>query len=121
MSKPREAKVHNYTFSQYQEQTAKTAVYPESGTGSLTAISYCALGLAGEAGEIANKVKKLLRDGDRPEKRAIIFQEIGDQQWYAAQLARELGGLLGEAAYDNILKLADRATRGVIKGNGDNR
>jgi len=111
-----------FTFKQYQDLTVKTAVYPEAGTGSLSAVSYCALGLAGEAGEIANKVKKLLRDCDTEEKRMKIVAECGDVCWYLSQLLLELAQApLGEVALANIFKLADRQNRGQLHGGGDNR
>jgi NTP pyrophosphatase (non-canonical NTP hydrolase) len=109
------------SFSQYQAETPKTAAYPDSGTGSLPALSYVALGLAGEAGEVANKVKKLIRDEDSAEKRAAILAEAGDCLWYLSQLCIELGGDMGEVAVANLAKLNDRKDRGTIRGDGDNR
>ena len=110
------------TFDDYQAETAKTAVYPKTKTGDLSAVSYCALGLAGEAGEVSNKVKKLLRDGDSPEKRKAIQKEVGDCLWYVARILDELGGFsMGEAAQQNIENLKGRAERGTLHGEGDNR
>jgi NTP pyrophosphatase (non-canonical NTP hydrolase) len=110
------------TFNKYQDETAKTAVYPKNRSGDLSAISYCALGLAGEAGEVANKVKKLFRDGDSPEKRQAIKKEVGDCLWYVARLLDELGKFpMGEAAQQNIDNLKGRAERGTLHGEGDNR
>ncbi len=110
------------TFKQYEDVSAKTAIYPEVGTGSLRAVEYCALGLAGEAGEVAGKVKKLMRDGDTEEKRMRIIAELGDCLWYIPQLLRELAKApFGECALANIFKLADRQNRGVLHGDGDNR
>jgi NTP pyrophosphatase (non-canonical NTP hydrolase) len=108
-------------FDEYQAGTKTTAVYPESGTSSLAALSYLALGLAGESGEVANKVKKLIRDGDSPEKREVIVSEIGDALWYISQLCTELGISIGEAARANLTKLSSRKERGVLHGDGDNR
>ena len=111
-----------FTFDQYQTAAGKTAVYPDSGAESLIAISYCALGLAGEAGEVFNKIKKLLRDGDSPEKRKEITKEVGDVLWYISRLLKELGGYsMAEIAQGNIEKLLDRRARGVTQGSGDNR
>lgn len=82
------------------------------------------LGLVGEAGEIANKVKKIIRDNGgvvTPEQASQIATEVGDVLWYVAALSRELGVDLGEVAQANIQKLTDRQARGVIGGSGDNR
>lgn len=108
-------------FQHYQEHTRKTAIYPDAGKGTIPAISYVALGLAGEAGEIANKVKKLSRDGDKEELRDAIRNEIGDCMWYLFRMADELGVQAGDLAFQNIVKLEDRKKRGVIGGSGDNR
>ena len=111
-----------YGFDEYQNFTKSTAVYTGGGTGTLPAVSYCALGLAGEAGEVANKVKKLLRDGDSLEKRKEITKEIGDVLWYASQLLNELGGYsMGETAIYNTVKLQKRKQKGTLHGEGDNR
>ena len=105
----------------YQMFTIDTAIYPEAGSGSLGALSYVTLGLAGEAGEIANKVKKLIRDGASPEKREAIGKELGDVCWYIARLADELGINLEDLFQMNADKLSDRKARGVIGGSGDGR
>lgn len=111
-------------FYEYEDVAASTAIYPESGQGTLTAINYTILGLCGEAGEIANKVKKIYRDKDgvlSVEDRAEISKEIGDVLWYAARAAAELGYTLEEIAEYNAEKLQSRQARGVLAGNGDNR
>jgi len=108
-------------FKEYQEKTATTAIYP--GRGTLTGVLYTALGL-GETGEVQGKVKKILRDSNgviSPETVVAIKGELGDCLWYISQLCSELGLDLGTVAQENIQKLADRAARGVLKGNGDNR
>lgn len=109
------------TLNEYQKQAFKTALYPKHGTGSLLALAYCALGLAGEAGEVANKTKKLLRDYDTIDLRARICQEIGDTLWYAAALATEFGVSLDDIAENNLKKLANRNIAKKIKGEGDDR
>jgi len=110
------------TFDEYQRQAKTTAIYPEAGNGLLVAITYCALGLAGEAGEVANKVKKLYRDPeDTIDLRLKIMHEIGDVLWYAAMLADEMGVSLDTLAEDNLKKLAERAKYDKIKGEGDER
>jgi NTP pyrophosphatase (non-canonical NTP hydrolase) len=112
------------TFEDYQSKTGKTAIYPEVGQHTAGSISYCALGAAGEAGEIANKVKKLLRDDGgtlTPERKEQIRQEIGGVLWYLSQLCTEIGTTLEYAAAENLIILADRKERGMLKGSGDNR
>ncbi len=111
-------------FKEYQEAVTSTALYPEVGTGSIGAITYCTLGLAGEAGEIAEKVKKLIRDSGgipTPEFRAAILKEIGDPLWYIAALSKELGFTLEEVAQANKEKLFGRRERGTLQGSGDDR
>jgi NTP pyrophosphatase (non-canonical NTP hydrolase) len=105
----------------FQTWTLSTAIYPDSGQGTLQALTYCALGLAGEAGEVADKAKKLIRDGDMAESRAKVLQELSDVCWYIARLADELGMDLEELLDYNKQKLDSRKERGVLGGNGDNR
>lgn len=101
-------------LSDYQKAAAFTAIYPQQ-----HAILYPALGLAGEAGEVANKVKKMIRDGNTDLK--AIAAELGDVLWYVAALARDLGVDLDDLANDNLNKLYDRKERGVLGGSGDKR
>jgi NTP pyrophosphatase (non-canonical NTP hydrolase) len=102
------------SLGQYQSAAAKTAMYKHNHK-----ILYPALGLAGEAGEVANKVKKMLRD-DNLDKNAIA-SEIGDVLWYAAMLSKDLNIELHDVAMKNLEKLYDRKERGTIQGNGDER
>lgn len=109
-------------FNEYQESTARTAVYP--GQVSVNGLVYATLGLAGEAGEVANKVKKVLRDNGgilTEEVRLKLLDEAGDCNWYLSQLVTELKGKLEDVAIANIKKLESRLQRGVIQGSGDNR
>jgi NTP pyrophosphatase (non-canonical NTP hydrolase) len=109
-------------FAHYQQQARETAVYPGQGTSA--GLAYVALGLAGEGGEVANKVKKVLRDAGgamEPARAAQIAEELGDVLWYVAQAATELGADLGEIAALNAAKLESRALRGVLQGDGDHR
>lgn len=112
------------TFQQYQEQSFTTALYPEHGTGSWGALAYAALGLNGEAGEVAEKIKKIFRDhgGEvTPEKRTELEKEIGDVMWYLAATCTELKIDLGGIAQQNLEKLFSRRERGKLQGDGDNR
>lgn len=116
--------MNDFNFEQYQVATAVTAIYPGAGEGNIAALSYVSLGLTGEAGEIANKVKKVLRDsnGEYDENfRGELAKEIGDVLWYLARLSDEIGYPLEVIAQSNIEKLISRKERGVISGNGDNR
>jgi len=119
-------------LDEYQEVAEKTAVYPDAGEGTLRALVYTTLGLAGEAGELANKVKKLLRDkgldmGELVEANLDhgpfdeLACELGDVLWYVAQTATELNLCLSKVAELNIARLSDRATRGALHGSGDKR
>ena len=104
----------------YQDAARRTAAYPQVGQNPI----YPTLGLTGEAGEVADKVKKVLRDREGifdPETREAIKLELGDVLWYVAQLASELGYDLNEVADANLQKLSSRAARGRIGGSGDQR
>jgi NTP pyrophosphatase (non-canonical NTP hydrolase) len=102
------------TMNYYQRQAAKTAVYKQE-----HAVIYPALGLAAEAGEVANKVKKIMRDGTF--NRQAIADEVGDCLWYIAALCRDLNVDMSDVATANLEKLHDRKKRGVIQGSGDKR
>ena len=107
-------------FQHYQERCRATARYPDAGANPI----YPTLGLCGEAGEVADKVKKVLRDRQgnfSPEVIADLQLELGDVLWYVAQLATELGLELEQIAQTNLDKLASRAARNVIGGSGDRR
>lgn len=107
------------TLNEYQIEAAKTACY-----GEKNSIIYPTLGLCGEAGEVSEKVKKILRDKDgvfSEETKSELAKEIGDVMWYISALARDLGFTLEEIGQRNIDKLRSRKERGVIHGSGDNR
>lgn len=109
-----------YQLDRYQEEAWETAIYPDKGNN----LYYPALGLVGEAGEVCNKIKKVMRDQDgkaTPEQKNEIAKELGDVMWYLATLATELDSHLGCIAESNLKKLEDRQNRGVLKGSGDNR
>ena len=107
-------------FNQYQKQSRETALYPKVGNNPI----YPTLGLVGEAGEVADKVKKVLRDKegvfDESTKESIKL-ELGDVLWYIAQLSTEFGFELDNVAKSNLSKLKGRAQRGNISGSGDYR
>lgn len=103
------------TMDAYQEQAKATAVYPED-----KAVQYLITGLAGEVGELASLFAKFWR-GDCDFNRDHVAAELGDVLWFVAMLADEIGCNLSEVAENNLNKLADRANRGKLKGNGDDR
>ena len=107
-------------LNDYQKAAMETAVFPER-----NGYSYTALGLAGEAGEIANKVKKFIRDGytpeELPEKLHHLKDELGDVLWYVAAMAKVLEIDLETVASNNLNKLKSRMERGTLSGSGDNR
>ena len=108
------------TFEEYQTQADSTAMYPDMGNNFI----YPTLGLAGETGEVVEKVKKIIRDDGSAvseEKKEEIKKELGDVLWYIARLSAELGFTINEVAELNIKKLNSRKERGVLHGNGDNR
>jgi NTP pyrophosphatase (non-canonical NTP hydrolase) len=120
-------KIHNIifdnddlSFAEYEEIIDLTAIYPNKGNN----LTYPVLGLCGETGEVAEKVKKIIRDSDgvmSDEVRLLLIKEVGDVLWYATALSHELGTTLEEVAQTNYQKLIDRLNRNKIKGSGDNR
>ncbi len=108
------------TLDEYQTESSKTAQYPKEEL----ALYYVGLGIAGEAGEVAEKIKKVLRNDNgviSDERREDLKKELGDVMWYLAQAGVVLGLSLDDIAQTNLKKLADRMERGVIKSAGDNR
>lgn len=107
------------TINEYQDGALTTAIYPQD-----KAIIYPTLGLTGEAGEVADKVKKVIRDADQQftdEKKHQIALELGDVMWYAATLAHDLGYTLDDICQMNLDKLASRKMRNQLHGSGDER
>jgi len=98
----------------YEARAGQTAIFPKE-----KALEYLALGLTSEAGEVAGKVKKLIRDG-KGDKESIAY-EVGDVLWYCAVLASELGVSLNTIMKKNLEKLHGRKERGTLAGSGDNR
>lgn len=111
------------TLDEYQTEARSSAVYPQDAR-----VIYPALKLAGEAGEVAEKLGKFIRDEDHrpgsaltPGQTEALAKELGDVLWYVANLAADLGLSLEEVAAMNLQKLASRVERGVIRGSGDDR
>ena len=103
----------------YQQVAKTTAIYPRE-----QAIIYPTLGLTGEAGEVANKVKKIIRDGTNKNNENLVQEisaEIGDCLWYISVLADDIGVKLSDIANSNLLKLENRKKKGTIHGSGDKR
>ncbi len=108
------------TFEEYQQKSRVTAQYPNPGKNYI----YPTLGLCGETGEVAEKIKKVIRDKDGivdAETLDHIKKELGDVLWYIAQLSTELGLEFEDIASTNLNKLLSRLHRGKIHGNGDDR
>lgn len=113
---------HVFGLDSYQRAATEFAIYP--GKGTFHGVIYTVLKLNGEAGEIAEKIGKVLRDDAgvlSREKHKALLLELGDVLWYIAALGNELGYSLCEIANGNIKKLADRSARGKLQGSGDNR
>jgi len=110
------------TFNEYQELAAGTAIYPNR--GEIGGLTYTVLGLNGEAGEIAEKLKKVIRDTDGvidERKTYELAKELGDVLWYVAETASQLNLSLGQIAEINVEKLYSRKDRGQLQGSGDER
>jgi len=108
------------TFEEYQKKSRETAIYPDKDSNFI----YPVLGLAGESGEVAEKIKKVLRDKAGvvdEEVRENIKKELGDVLWYLSQIATELKIKLEDIAQGNIEKLQSRKSREVLHGSGDER
>lgn len=115
-------------FKKYQTIIAETAVYPKE-----IALAYCAMGLTGEAGEVADKIKKLYRDDKLnsldatsellliDEHRLAIAKELGDVLWYITAMANEIDMDLEQVAQMNYDKLLKRRRTNTLHGNGDDR
>ena len=107
-------------FDSYQIEARKTAIYPDKGKNFI----YPTLGLVGETGEVAEKIKKIIRDKNGifdNESRSAIKKELGDVLWYISNLCDELDFSLNDVAKINLEKLKLRAQKGKISGSGDDR
>lgn len=108
------------SLNDYQKAALGTAIYPNKKSN----FTYPALGLVGEAGEVADKLKKVIRDNGgvlTPEVREKVAKELGDVLWYLAVLSYEMGYDLSDIGGMNLDKLASRKERGVLSGSGDER
>lgn len=103
-----------WDLDKYQEWTQTTAIYPVD-----IGLYYCGLGLAGEAGEVAEKIKKKARDGVLDVD--ALRLELGDVLYYLARIATETGIRFSDVAFANIEKLEGRKERGTLQGSGDDR
>jgi NTP pyrophosphatase (non-canonical NTP hydrolase) len=107
-------------FNEYQKETRKAAMYPGMGNN----YSFPTIGLAGETGEVAEKIKKIIRDKGGvvdDQSRNEVKKELGDVLWYLTQLATELNIELDDVVTCNLEKIESRKERGAIHGEGDNR
>jgi NTP pyrophosphatase (non-canonical NTP hydrolase) len=112
------------TFDDYQKKAITTDVY--GGKGDLTSVAFLnkVLGLVGETGEVAERIKKIQRNDNselNEDNRQAILKELGDVLWYLSAISHYLGASLDKVAQDNIDKLFDRKVRGVLKSEGDTR
>lgn len=108
------------TLNEYQELARQTAIYPQE-----LRVIYPTLGLTGEAGEVAEKVKKTIRDRQadfqQEDTRRALAKELGDTLWYLASVAADLGLTLEEVAQMNVEKILSRQQRNMLHGTGDER
>lgn len=125
------------TFDEYQQGAASTAIYPkriiilpndwkegDPVPDPVPNVYYSALGASGETGEVANNIKKIMRDSGgviTDEVRGKVRKELGDELWYVSEQANVFGIKLSEIAQENLDKLRSRQERGVLQGSGDNR
>lgn len=111
-------------FNEYQKRAAKCDFFGATSNVKSAGFLEKILGITGEAGETADKFKKIIRDKDgkmSDEDKESIIKELGDVLWYVASIARYLDTPLSEVAESNIKKLEDRKARNTLHGEGDNR
>ncbi len=107
-------------FDKYQSIVHLNAVYSAPNDTVIERLGYVTIGLCGETGEIANKVKKVIRDGKELDMEDTI-KELGDVLWYLSEFAASVGISLSTVANRNIKKLEDRRSRDKLHGFGDDR
>lgn len=111
-------------FNEYQKESRKTALYTKDNANCGSPLVYVALGIAGESGEVVEKIKKLMRNQKgviTDESRQDLRKELGDVLWYIAQMATELNITLDDIAKTNLVKLTSRLERGTLHSQGDDR
>jgi len=109
-------------FSNYQNQAKRTAIYPNQ--GSVSGLQYVVLGLCGECGEVAENIKKSIRDDKgfiSSDRQDALIKELGDVLWYLSQIAGELDTTLETIALRNLAKLRKRQRDNTLHGSGDDR
>ncbi len=114
--------ISGMNFNYFQIKTRTTAIY--KGKGSFKGLQYAVLGLCGESGEVAEKLKKIMRDKDdviSDDDRESLKKELGDILWYIGAVASELGISFSDLAETNVEKVLGRKARNVLGGSGDNR
>lgn len=111
-------------LNEYQEKCSKYDLYTPTSNITEQAFMDKILGLVGESGEVADKVKKIMRDNNGKAKEQDLIEiakEIGDVLWYVAELSKYIGFSLEDIAVINLNKLESRKDRGKLCGSGDNR
>lgn len=106
-------------INDYQKAIAQFAVYPGAGEGKFPEVNYLVLGLVSEAGELAGKWKKFIRDGELDQE--AFLAEVGDVAWYLTQLCSSAGVTVESVLDYNYKKLSKRKETNTLKGSGDNR
>ncbi len=109
------------TAEEYEARIAKLDIYPRDGKESFSEAWYYALGIAGESGEVVDKIKKYYRDGFSASFNTELAKELGDVLWYLTRLANRQGYNLDDIMNMNVEKLEDRQRRNQQRGSGDNR
>lgn len=108
------------TMDEYDSKAAETAIYNKGVHEEVDqSLIYTVMGLVGETGEVAEKLKKRIRDGVWDEEE--VKKELGDVLWYLSGVCREMGFTLQDVARSNLQKLGDRKKRNKLGGSGDNR
>lgn len=119
MSENQEQQNNSMNINEYQKWTLSTAIYPQAGEHTFQEVNYLTLGLSSEAGEVAGKLKKIIR-GDNVPPEAFI-SEVSDVLWYLARICDNIGITLEELALFSYNKLEERKKTNTIKGDGDTR
>lgn len=116
--------VKDVNMNGFQAECRKTAIYRNNMQSLQERMSYCVLGLTSEAGEVAGKLKKVMRDNNGYlgfQEAHDIRKEVGDVLWYCAMILDELQLTMGGCADTVLQKLAARQSNGTLQGSGDER